>query len=159
MLTNSSMGRDNYSISSALTQATGTPYQRYKTYVEDPSTLEGKTDNRTHNLRPNYSMFETLEEEMNINRDIVKGNTSETDKKPIIHYIGHRDIVLYTNEKFIDPGVGVQYGTLVGTDHDIKLNPYGFPIEGEYTITYTAENSIGYAVTLTRKNTRCIYPY
>ena len=65
MLTNSSMGRDNYSISSALTQATGTPYQRYKTYVEDPSTLEGKTDSRTHNLRPNYSMFETLEEEMN----------------------------------------------------------------------------------------------
>ena len=151
MLTNSSMGRDNYSISSALTQATGTPYQRYKTYVEDPSTLEGKTDSRTHNLRPNYSMFETLEEEMNINRDIVKGNTSETDKKPIIHYIGHRDITLYTNEKFIDPGVGVQYGTLVGTDHDVKLNPYGFPIEGEYTITYTAENSIGYAVTLTRK--------
>ena len=148
------MGRLYYNNHEFLSQAVGKPFDRYNKFhfYRDEIKEELKDKLSRSNARHNDARNLYMEKHYEISNVFIKTGSTDQDAGLMTWTIdGKTPTIIYGNNKFMDPGVTVQNGSVALTIDETKRDKDGIPIPGRYRFYYILRSTLGFQRSIYRE--------
>ena len=147
------MVRLYYNNHELLSQTVGRPFNRYNEFAYDRDQIirDIKEKLNLSNARDLDGAELHMEKNYSISNVFVKTGLTNQDAGPMTWVMnGKIPTVIYGNNRFADPGVTVQNGSVVRTIDLTELDKDGAPIPGTYKFYYVIRSTLGFEEVLYR---------